>query len=89
MKNLIKEEPRTIESFEDVNLKFRIWETRIFGDQRDEALHVQSLLGLIQIVARKVAFVDTLRARLNQALTWILGSALGALGLWLFNRLMG
>ncbi len=87
MKNLIRDEPQKIESVADADKKFQIWDVRIFGDRRDEELHKQSLIGQIETLKEVIQFVTNIRAKFNQALTWVLAAGFGALGLWLFNRL--
>ena len=88
MRDIIKNEPQKVETIDDADKKFQSWDSRIFGDRRDEELHKQSVVGKIEEVRNEVHFVSELKKKANQVLTWVLAAAFGALGLWLFNRLM-
>ena len=82
MRDIIKDEPLKVETIEQADAKFQAWDTRIFGDRRNEELHAQSIAGQLETVKRTVQIVTDFRAKFNQALTWVLAAAFGALGLW-------
>lgn len=92
MRDLSQEEPQKVETIQQADKKFSIWDIRLFGDRRSKELHAQSHEGRIEKLESEDEQRDKLakgiKDRLNQVLTWVLAAFLGGFGLWLFNRLV-